>query len=253
MSTRKLKPFAEIIQWSAKGAEENINQQFGLTPEGHIFAVSKPALVLGFKEGLFGRREGAHVNLQWQGKKDKKDQRWDFVVPVSRKSEKEADAGSVKPQTPENATNVKGTFPNDPFFIKTEEAGTVLAEESKPQTQNVGGKKINASGQEEVFESTEITTITTPLVTAAEVEYLPNGDGEEDLPDGAEVEDLLNGAEEEYISDDAEEEDLSDGAEEEDLPDGFWSISRYKNVSDTDEFPKEWFFIKSSLHGLVFD
>ncbi|RUS34344.1 hypothetical protein BC938DRAFT_481089, partial [Jimgerdemannia flammicorona] len=124
-----LKPFTEIIQWPAKGAEENINQQFGFSPEGHIYAVSKPTLVLGFKVGIFGRREGAHVNLQLQGKTDKKEQQWNFVIPIISKSEKEDDAVSVKSQTPKTATNTEGTFPHDFFFLKSQESGLLLGVE----------------------------------------------------------------------------------------------------------------------------
>ncbi|RUS27253.1 hypothetical protein BC938DRAFT_483514, partial [Jimgerdemannia flammicorona] len=116
-------------QWSAKGAEESINQQFGLTPEGHIYAISMPTLVLGFKEGIFGWNEGARVKLQLQYKMDEKEQRWDFIVPNFNKTEKEADAGSVKSLTPETAANIEGTFPDDFFYIMSQESGLLLGVE----------------------------------------------------------------------------------------------------------------------------
>ncbi|RUP48246.1 LOW QUALITY PROTEIN: hypothetical protein BC936DRAFT_144793 [Jimgerdemannia flammicorona] len=115
-----LKPSTEIIQWPAKGAEENINQQFGLTNEGHIYVLSKPTLMLGFKARIFGKREGAHVNLQLQGRKDKKEQRWNFIIPA-------IDADFVKPQTPETAANTEGTFPDEfPGLLLGVEGGSTV-------------------------------------------------------------------------------------------------------------------------------
>lgn len=64
--------------------EENNYQKFGLSPHGHIYLINKPNLVLGIKESFFARREGLHVHLQLIDKRhlDKKEQRWDFVLPV---------------------------------------------------------------------------------------------------------------------------------------------------------------------------
>lgn len=64
--------------------EENNYQKFGLSPHGHIYLINKSNLVLGIKESFFARREGLHVHLQLIDKRhlDKKEQRWDFVLPV---------------------------------------------------------------------------------------------------------------------------------------------------------------------------
>lgn len=46
--------------------------------------MNKSSLVLGIKESFFARREGLHVHLQLVDKRnlDRKEQRWDFVLPI---------------------------------------------------------------------------------------------------------------------------------------------------------------------------
>lgn len=63
-------------------------QKFGLSPYGHIYLVNKPSLVLGIKESFFSRREGLHVHLQLVDTRhlDRKEQRWDFVIPVVKEA-----------------------------------------------------------------------------------------------------------------------------------------------------------------------
>lgn len=69
---------------SSNVKEDSNFQNFGLSPYGHIYLVNKPSLILGIKESFFARREGLHVHLQLVDKRhlDRKEQRWDFVLPV---------------------------------------------------------------------------------------------------------------------------------------------------------------------------
>jgi hypothetical protein len=74
-----------VQQIQSTNVKEDANfQKFGLSPYGHIYLVNKPSLVLGIKESFFARREGLHVHLQLVDKRhlDRKEQRWDFVLPV---------------------------------------------------------------------------------------------------------------------------------------------------------------------------
>jgi hypothetical protein len=78
-------------------------QKFGLSPYGHIYLVNKPSLVLGIKESFFARREGLHVHLQLVDTRhlDRKEQRWDFVIPVVK------EAGVSSPKRSLSASTVK--------------------------------------------------------------------------------------------------------------------------------------------------
>ena len=74
-----------VQQAQANNVKEDLNyQKFGLSPYGHIYLVNKPSLILGIKESFFARREGLHVHLQLVDKRhlDRKEQRWDFVLPI---------------------------------------------------------------------------------------------------------------------------------------------------------------------------
>lgn len=59
-----------------------------MSSDGHIYLVKNPSLVVGIKESFFTRREGQHVHLQALDKniKERKEQRWDFVVPSYKRS-----------------------------------------------------------------------------------------------------------------------------------------------------------------------
>lgn len=59
-----------------------------MSADGHIYLVKDPTLVLGIKESFFTRREGQHVHLQALDKnvKERKDQRWDFILPSTKRS-----------------------------------------------------------------------------------------------------------------------------------------------------------------------
>lgn len=75
----------DIVQQIQSDEKEETNyQKFGLSPHGHIYLINKSSLVLGIKESFFARREGLHVHLQLVDKRhlDRKEQRWDFVLPV---------------------------------------------------------------------------------------------------------------------------------------------------------------------------
>lgn len=68
--------------------------------------VNKPTLVLGIKESFFARREGLHVHLQLVDKRhlDRKEQRWDFVLPIvkerSIEAQKSASSSTLKSLSP---------------------------------------------------------------------------------------------------------------------------------------------------------
>lgn len=59
-----------------------------MSADGHIYLVKDPTLVLGIKESFFTRREGQHVHLQALDRniKERKDQRWDFILPSTKRS-----------------------------------------------------------------------------------------------------------------------------------------------------------------------
>lgn len=87
-----------------EGVKEELNfQKFGLSPYGHIYLVNKPSLVLGIKESFFSRREGLHVHLQLVDTRhlDRKEQRWDFVIPVVK------EAGTASPKRSQSSSTIK--------------------------------------------------------------------------------------------------------------------------------------------------
>lgn len=98
----------EIVQQvqSTNVKEDTNYQNFGLSPYGHVFLVNKPTLVLGIKESFFARREGLHVHLQLVDKRhlDRKEQRWDFVLPIvkerSIEAQKSASSSTLKSLSP---------------------------------------------------------------------------------------------------------------------------------------------------------
>ncbi|RCI06379.1 hypothetical protein CU098_001837, partial [Rhizopus stolonifer] len=151
----------DIVQQIQSDEKEETNyQKFGLSPHGHIYLINKSSLVLGIKESFFARREGLHVHLQLVDKRhlDRKEQRWDFVLPVvkdkvdpikrqsstttSRLSTvaqiKEDDARSVHSTgsarssiDQEEATRTpSGSFPDSPFFLKSDASGLYISTES---------------------------------------------------------------------------------------------------------------------------
>lgn len=83
----KVKTGTDIVQQVASTSKDH-HQSFGLSNSGHIYVKSHDSLVLGIKESFFSRREGLHVHLQLADRKhlDKKEQRWDFVLPIIKQS-----------------------------------------------------------------------------------------------------------------------------------------------------------------------
>ncbi|CAO3593888.1 unnamed protein product [Absidia cylindrospora] len=83
----KVKTGSDVVQQIAATTKDH-HQSFGLSEHGHIYVKTHDSLVLGIKESFFSRREGLHVHLQLADKKhlDKKEQRWDFVLPVVKQS-----------------------------------------------------------------------------------------------------------------------------------------------------------------------
>ncbi|KAI8362668.1 hypothetical protein EDC96DRAFT_444829, partial [Choanephora cucurbitarum] len=148
----------QILSHDAKA--QNNYQKFGLSPHGHIFLTQKPDLVLGIKESFFSRREGLHVHLQLVDKRhlDRKEQRWDFVLPVvkevheplkrsiSTKSTSSASLSSVVVDTRSIHSNAEstnsgidhseanavpiGSFPETAFFLKSDVAGLYISVEN---------------------------------------------------------------------------------------------------------------------------
>lgn len=95
-----------VQQAQASNVKDDLNfQRFGLSPYGHIYLANKPSLILGIKESFFARREGLHVHLQLVDKRhlDRKEQRWDFVLPIV----KEASAETLKRSA--SSSTVKST------------------------------------------------------------------------------------------------------------------------------------------------
>lgn len=85
--------------------KEDVNyQNFGLSPYGHVYLINKPSLILGIKESFFARREGLHVHLQLVDKRhlDRKEQRWDFVLPIvkERAVERSPSSSTIKSVAP---------------------------------------------------------------------------------------------------------------------------------------------------------
>ncbi|ORE01579.1 hypothetical protein BCV72DRAFT_309889, partial [Rhizopus microsporus var. microsporus] len=166
--------------------EENNYQKFGLSPHGHIYLINKSNLVLGIKESFFARREGLHVHLQLIDKRhlDKKEQRWDFVLPVIKeKTEpakrsistfsntsnsklsavaqiKEDDARSVRSSTgsvtsidQDEANRVPtGSFPDTPFFLKSDASGFYVSTETATSTK-AGSQLTIESLRKKAYES----------------------------------------------------------------------------------------------------
>ncbi|KAG1468292.1 hypothetical protein G6F56_003913 [Rhizopus delemar] len=83
-----------VLQNDTKSAD---GQTFGITSDGLIHIVNNPNLVLGIKDSFFSRSEGQHVHLQLIDKnhKDRKEQRWELVVPSKRHSLGSVLSGSV--------------------------------------------------------------------------------------------------------------------------------------------------------------
>ncbi|EIE85897.1 hypothetical protein RO3G_10607 [Rhizopus delemar RA 99-880] len=151
--------------------EEDNYQKFGLSPHGHIYLMNKSSLVLGIKESFFARREGLHVHLQLVDKRnlDRKEQRWDFVLPIVKEkpdpAKRSSSSSTVSTSTPtklpatvaqlkeDDARSVHstgsgrssidqdesvripiGSFPDSPFFLKSDASGLYISTESITST-----------------------------------------------------------------------------------------------------------------------
>ncbi|KAI8393507.1 uncharacterized protein BYT42DRAFT_507095 [Radiomyces spectabilis] len=161
---------SEIVQ-QAPANDHSPCQTFGISAEGHIYLTEKPSLVLGIKESFFSRREGLHVHLQLVDKRtmDRKEQRWDFVVPVMKQSSSStlgllkrtlssasglggSDNNSSKPSIHRQSSNdalsthsgstsslldhddsyivPAGSFPDKDFFLKAQSTGYFIGVEA---------------------------------------------------------------------------------------------------------------------------
>jgi hypothetical protein len=106
-TTGTAKAGVDIVQQiQSTNVKEDVNfQNFGLSPYGHIYLANKPSLILGIKESFFARREGLHVHLQLVDKRhlDRKEQRWDFVLPIVKEKpaelQKSASVSTIKSVT----------------------------------------------------------------------------------------------------------------------------------------------------------
>ncbi|KAL9540180.1 hypothetical protein MBANPS3_009830, partial [Mucor bainieri] len=163
----------DIVQQAQAGSnvKDDLNfQKFGLSPYGHIYLANKPSLILGIKESFFARREGLHVHLQLVDKRhlDRKEQRWDFVLPVVKEVSteplkrsassstvksttasikvpavaqiKEDDARSVHSTAESTCSSIDhadahtvptGSFPDTAFFLKSDASGLYISIENE--------------------------------------------------------------------------------------------------------------------------
>ncbi|KAI9261552.1 hypothetical protein BDA99DRAFT_560413 [Phascolomyces articulosus] len=176
-----LKASSEIVQ-QAGAADKAKSQHFSISKDGHICLKEKPNLVLGFKESFFSRREGLHVHLQSADKRSK-EQHWNFVLPVVKSSSsssaaqvkrsassstvgssvagkpisrgisqiKEDDARStVSASTTTSSLDQEGghvptgTFPDTPFFLKSQQTGLYISAEATSMTQEGGRLVVDA-------------------------------------------------------------------------------------------------------------
>ncbi|KAI7893920.1 uncharacterized protein EV154DRAFT_125918 [Mucor mucedo] len=145
---------SEIVQQNDSDSSES--QTFGMSADGHIYLVKDPTLVLGIKESFFTRREGQHVHLQALDRniKERKDQRWDFILPSTKRSStitspidslkrtiSGASLGSFSSSSvsthvdedgclDESAHNQLNSFPDSAFFIKSESTGYYIGIEA---------------------------------------------------------------------------------------------------------------------------
>ncbi|KAF7731217.1 hypothetical protein EC973_000632 [Apophysomyces ossiformis] len=143
---------AELVQQPVSPDTQNSCQTFGISAEGHIYLTQDSNLVLGIKDSFFTRREGQRVHLQAVESKhqEHKEQRWDFVVPVSKQSILRSASSSTfesvknaaKPlfnQNDDPRANSgpndhgleipAGSFPNKPFFLKSQANGYYIGAE----------------------------------------------------------------------------------------------------------------------------
>lgn len=84
-----------IVQRDSNSSD---GQTFGFSSDGHIYLAKDSNLVLGIKDSFFSRREGQHVHLQLVDKKnvkERKEQRWEFVLPAKRTTVGSVISGSV--------------------------------------------------------------------------------------------------------------------------------------------------------------
>lgn len=143
----------EIVQDNDNDSE---SQTFGMSPDGHIYLVKNPNLVIGIKESFFTRREGQHVHLQALDKniKERKEQRWEFLSPTVKRSPSVhnpidslkrtisgASLGSYSTSSSsthtdedgcldESAHNQLNAFPDSAFFIKSDSTGYFIGVEA---------------------------------------------------------------------------------------------------------------------------
>ncbi|GAN11055.1 hypothetical protein MAM1_0460d10609, partial [Mucor ambiguus] len=176
----------DIVQQTQAGSnvKDDLNfQRFGLSPYGHIYLANKPSLILGIKESFFARREGLHVHLQLVDKRhlDRKEQRWDFVLPVVKETStetlkrsassstvksttasikvpavaqiKEDDARSVHSTAESTCSSIDhadantvptGSFPDTAFFLKSDASGLYISIEN--ETSVTSGTQLTIDG-----------------------------------------------------------------------------------------------------------
>ncbi|CEG67486.1 hypothetical protein RMATCC62417_03911 [Rhizopus microsporus] len=138
-----------IVQRDSNSSD---GQTFGFSSDGHIYLAKDSNLVLGIKDSFFSRREGQHVHLQLVDKKnvkERKEQRWEFVLPAKRttvgsvisgsvdslkRTISGASLGSISTSSlhshhdeegclDESAHFQSDNFPENEFFIKSESTG----------------------------------------------------------------------------------------------------------------------------------
>ncbi|KAI9494791.1 hypothetical protein BDB00DRAFT_871066 [Zychaea mexicana] len=180
VSRGSLKAGSEIVQQAA-ATDKSQSQHFSISKDGHICLKEKPNLVLGFKESFFSRREGLHVHLQAADKRSKEQHWNFVLPVVKSSSTASSSAAQVKRSASsstvgssvagkplsrgisqikeddarstvsastttssldqEGAHVPTGTFPDTPFFLKSQQTGLYISAEATSMTQ-VGGRLV---------------------------------------------------------------------------------------------------------------
>ncbi|CAO3651833.1 unnamed protein product [Cunninghamella echinulata] len=163
ISNGKVKSGTDIVQQIASTKDEH-NQSFGLNTDGHIFVKKTPNFVLGIKEPLLFGREGLPCHLQ--SRSSKKEQKWDFVIPVLKQSSsirssvaslKKSDSisttgslddaasisSSVDYQDEQNKSITTGYFPPNEFFIKSVSNGYYIGADASEVTKSGAALSID--------------------------------------------------------------------------------------------------------------
>ncbi|KAI7903616.1 uncharacterized protein BX663DRAFT_36301 [Cokeromyces recurvatus] len=218
----------EIVQQIqiTNGIDDKNFQKFGLSTHGHIYLINKPSLVLGIKESFFSRREGLHVHLQLVDKQhlDRKEQLWDFILPIIKEVTNEPLQGSTSSSTNKRTSTIHvkslavthireddthsvsstkgsiysnmdqddtqivpiGSFPETPFFLKSSSSGLYISIEDISSVSS-GTQLTIESLRKKGYESQLWTYETTTHHLINKYSGLILGVEHNDIKDGADI------------------------------------------------------------------